>query len=139
MSEHDSDEQSEDAFEDSAQYEFKGRELWFSYRHYYALTSISSNAKMSAEEQVLLVFWSATHSPDEIKQLRADWRSDEADVFQRFEDVPENFNLAPGSQNMLDLALVVEKIWKDIDQSRDNVKSKVKKGGSKNASNPPGK
>jgi len=135
----DNEEYSEDAFEESAQYEFNGQKLWFSYRHYFALTAISSKAEMSAEEQVLLVFWIATHSPEEIKQLRADWRRDQDDIFDRFEDVPEQFNLAPGSQDMLNLAEVVNKMWNDIDHSRDKIKANSKKGGAKNSDGQPGK
>ena len=139
MSNDDLAELSEDAFEDSGTYEFKGRPLWFGYRHYYALTAISSQASMSAEEQVLLVFWIATHSPDGIKQLRADWRKEPDHVFERFEDVPEDYGLAPGSQDMLDLALVVEKIWSDIDNSPDEVKKSKSKGGWEEPDDQPGK
>ena len=139
MSEYDFQDEAEEAFEDSGQYEFKGRPLWFGYRHYYAMTAINMESRMSAEEQVLLVFWIATHNQEEIKQLRTDWRKDPDEVFERFEGVPENFGLAPGSQDMLDLALVVEKIWKDIEASRDEIKSTPAKGKGKEGDGQPGK
>jgi hypothetical protein len=120
----------EEAFEDSSQYEFDGIPLYFSYRHYYALLAIMKEAEMSAEEQVLLIFWVATHSSEGIKELRRKWRNDNDLVFEEFEDAPEKFNLIPGSSKMLDLASMVHKMWDDVEKSKDEVKeSKDEKKG----------
>jgi hypothetical protein len=93
----------DEAFEDSSQYEFKGIPLYFSFRHYYALLAIMAEAQMSAEEQCLLIFWIATHNPDQIKELRQRWRKDQDEVFDDFENVPELYDLAPGSNDLLEM------------------------------------
>tara|TARA_R100000808_G_scaffold260_2_gene1556 strand:+ start:3774 stop:4181 length:408 start_codon:yes stop_codon:yes gene_type:complete len=111
----------EDAFEDSAQYEFDGIPLYFSYRHYYALLAIMKEAEMSAEEQVLLIFWVATHSGDKVKELRKKWRNDKDLVFEEFENAPEKFNLSPGSPKMIDIASIAHKMWEDVEKSKDEV------------------
>jgi hypothetical protein len=112
----------DEAFEDSSQYEFKGMPLYFSFRHYYALLAIMAEAQMSAEEQCLLIFWIATHNPDQIKELRQRWRKDQDEVFDDFENVPELYDLAPGSNDLLEIAEIANKIWNDIENSKDTVK-----------------
>jgi hypothetical protein len=112
----------DEAFEDSSQYEFKGIPLYFSFRHYYALLAIMAEAQMSAEEQCLLIFWIATHNPDQIKELRQRWRKDQDEVFDDFENVPELYDLAPGSNDLLEIAEIANKIWNDIENSKDTVK-----------------
>ena len=85
---------------------------------------------------MLLVFWIATHDAEGIKRLRAEWRRDQEEVFTRFEDAPEDFGIAPGSQDMLDLAVIVNKIWQDVESSRDEVKRVSKKGGKEDDGQP---
>jgi hypothetical protein len=95
---------------------------YFSFRHYYALLAIMAEAQMSAEEQCLLIFWIATHNPDQIKELRQRWRKDQDEVFDDFENVPELYDLAPGSNDLLEIAEIANKIWNDIENSKDTVK-----------------
>ena len=118
----DYNELAEEAFEDSPQYEFKGTPLYFSYRHYYALLAIMAEAEMCAEEQILLIFWVATHTPEEAKQLRQNWRKDKDQVFDDFEIVPEKYNLKPGSNDLIEVASVANKIWNDVENSKDEIK-----------------
>ena len=113
----------EEAFEDSPEYEFKGIPLYFSYRHYYAMLAMMKDSEMSYEEQVLLVFWIATHTPENIKNLRKKWRKNKELVFEEFEQMPEIYNLTPGSQDTLDIAEIASKIWSDIENSADVVSS----------------
>ena len=122
---------SEEAFEDSPQYEFKGIPLYFSYRHYYALLAIMAEAEMCAEEQILLIFWVATHTPEEIKKLRQTWRKDKDQVFDDFEIVPEKFNLKPGSNDLIECASIANKIWNDVESSKDEIKEQETSDGTK--------
>lgn len=111
----------EDALEDSSTYEYKGQPLYFSYRHYYAMLAILKEAEMSSEEQILLIFWISTHNPNEISQLRKKWRKNKELVFDEFEQVPETFNLTPGSVEMIEIAEISSKLWQDIENSADTI------------------
>jgi hypothetical protein len=112
----------DEAFEDSAQYEYNGTPLYFSYRHYYALLAIMAESEMSAEEQVLLIFWIATHDGEKIKELRRNWRKDKDFVFDEFEAMPEIYELRPGSNELLEIADIAGKIWSDVENSKDQIK-----------------
>jgi len=79
-------------------------------------------AEMSAEEQVLLIFWVATHSSEGIKDLRKKWRNDKDLVFEEFEDAPEKFNLIPNSSKMVKIAEIAFKMWGDVENSKDDLK-----------------
>tara|TARA_Y100000356_G_scaffold130155_1_gene132082 strand:+ start:1138 stop:1557 length:420 start_codon:yes stop_codon:yes gene_type:complete len=107
------------AFERSGNYEWRGQPLHFSRRHYYAALAIANESSISAEEQVLLAFWIATHDEEEIKSLRSRWRIDKESVFDEFEDVPDRFDLAPGSEEMVQVAGIVESMWQDVAASKD--------------------
>jgi hypothetical protein len=43
-------------------------------------------------------------------------------VFDDFENVPELYDLAPGSNDLLEIAEIANKIWNDIENSKDTVK-----------------
>ncbi len=109
----------EDAFEESGSYQFQGRPLYFSRRHYFALMSIATGVTMSKEEQVLLAFFVATHDPDEIKELRSTFRRNPDAVWDRFEDVPDDYNLHPNSAALIEIAETVEMMLRDIEASTD--------------------
>jgi len=109
----------EDAFEESGSYQFQGRPLYFSRRHYFALTSMATGVTMSKEEQVLLAFFVATHDPDAIKSLRSTFRRNPDAVWDRFEDVPDNFNLHPNSPAIIELAQLIEEMMTAIEESSD--------------------
>jgi|TARA_Y100001973_G_scaffold81846_1_gene120760 hypothetical protein len=109
----------EDAFEESGSYQFQGRPLYFSRRHYFALMSIATGVTMSKEEQVLLAFFVATHDPDDIKELRSTFRRNPDAVWDRFEDVPDDYNLHPNSASLIEIAETVEMMLRDIEASTD--------------------
>ena len=109
----------EDAFEESGSYQFQGRPLYFSRRHYFALMSIATGVTMSKEEQVLLAFFVATHDPDDIKELRSTFRRNPDAVWDRFEDVPDDYNLHPNSAALIEIAETVEMMLRDIEASTD--------------------
>ena len=111
----------DDAFEESGSYQFQGRPLYFSRRHYFALTAMAADVTMSKEEQVLLAFFVATHDPDDIKQLRSSFRRHPEAVWERFEDVPDDFGIHPNSAALLEIAETVETMLKDIEASSDQV------------------
>lgn len=122
----DENELADEAFEDGPEYEFNGIPLYFSFRHYYALLAIMQEAQLSAEEQCLLIFWVATHDPDQIKELRKKWRRDKDEIFDEFEETPERYDLKPGSQNIIKIAEIAAKIWDDIENSKDDLKPQKK-------------
>ena len=111
----------EDAFEDSVLYEYKGQPLYFSYKHYYAMVAMLQNTKISSEEQILLMFWIATHNPTEIAQLRKKWRKNQDLVFDEFDEFPERFGIHPASNEMLEIAEIASKLWKDVENSADSI------------------
>ena len=110
---------SEIAFERSDNYQWRGTKLNFSRRHYYAALAIANAARMSPEEQVLLAFWVSTHTEDEIRDLRGRWRSDPESVHNDIEDVPDRFDITPNSEEMIEVAAVVEDMWQDVSASKD--------------------
>ena len=109
----------DDAFEDSGAYEFRGKPLYFSRRHYFALTSMATGVTMSKEEQVMLAFFVATHDPDAIKRLRATFRRNPEAVWDRFEEVPDDFGLHPSSPAIIELAELIEEMMTAIEASSD--------------------
>jgi hypothetical protein len=42
-------------------------------------------------------------------------------VFDEFEQVPETFNLTPGSVEMIEIAEISSKLWQDIENSADAI------------------
>lgn len=109
----------DEAFEESGSYEFRGKPLYFSRRHYFALMSMATGVTMAKEEQVLLAFFIATQDPDAIKQLRSDFRRNPDAVWERFEDVPDDFEIHPNSDALVEIAETVETMLKDIEASSD--------------------
>ena len=110
----------DEAFEDSGGYEFRGKPLYFSRRHYFALMSMAAGVTMAKEEQVLLAFFISTHDPDAIKRLRSTFRRNPEAVWERFEDVPDDFGIHPNSDDLIEIAETVESMLKDIEASSDH-------------------
>ena len=110
----------DDAFEESGAYEFRGKPLYFSRRHYFALMSMATGVTMAKEEQVLLAFFISTHDPDAIKSLRSTFRRTPEAVWERFEDVPDDFGIHPNSDDLIEIAETVESMLKDIEASSDH-------------------
>lgn len=112
------DELTEDAFLDSGDYVFNGRPHFFSFNHRYALLAMIKEAgKISLEEQSLIMFWISSFPPDELKQIRSEWRQDPEIVFNRFEDRAEEFIFPAGSKELLEVGEFCGKIWDDIEAS----------------------
>ena len=112
------DELTEDAFLDSGDYVFNGRPHFFSFNHRYALLAMIKEAgKISLEEQSLIMFWISSFPPDELKQIRSEWRQDPEIVFNRFEDRAEEFIFPAGSKDLLEVGEFCGKIWDDIEAS----------------------
>ena len=112
------DELTEDAFLDSGDYVFNGRPHFFSFNHRYALLAMIKEAgKISLEEQSLIMFWISSFPPDELKQIRSEWRRDPEIVFNRFEDRAEEFIFPAGSKELLEVGEFCGKIWDDIEAS----------------------
>ena len=112
------DELTEDAFLDSGDYVFNGRPHFFSFNHRYALLAMIKEAgKISLEEQSLIMFWISSFPPDELKQIRSEWRQDPEIVFNRFEDRAEEFIFPAGSKELLEVGEFCGKIWDDVEAS----------------------
>ena len=112
------DELTEDAFLDSGDYVFNGRPHFFSFNHRYALLAMIKEAgKISLEEQSLIMFWISSFPPDELKEIRSEWRQDPEIVFNRFEDRAEEFIFPAGSKELLEVGEFCGKIWDDIEAS----------------------
>ena len=112
------DELTEDAFLDSGDYVFNGRPHFFSFNHRYALLAMIKEAgKISLEEQSLIMFWISSFPPDELKQIRSEWRQDPEIVFNRFEDRSEEFIFPAGSKELLEVGEFCGKIWDDVEAS----------------------
>ena len=116
------DELTEDAFLDSGDYVFNGRPHFFSFNHRYALLAMIKEAgKISLEEQSLIMFWLSSFPPDELKQIRSEWRRDPEIVFNRFEDRDESFVFAPESKEIIEMSEFCGKMWDHIDGSTNIV------------------
>ena len=116
------DELTEDAFMDSGDYVFNGRPHFFSFNHRYALLAMIKEAgKISLEEQTLIMFWISSFSPDDLKQLRSEWRRDSEIVFERFENRDEEFVFAPDSKEVAAMADFCASIWDHIEGSTNIV------------------
>ena len=75
---------------------------------------------MAKEEQVLLAFFISTHDPDAIKGLRSTFRRNPEAVWERFEDVPDDFGIHPNSGDLVEIAETVEAMMSDIEASSDH-------------------
>jgi len=75
---------------------------------------------MAKEEQVLLAFFISTHDPEDIKQLRSTFRRTPEAVWDRFEDVPDDFGIHPNSSDLVEIAETVEAMMSDIEASSDH-------------------
>ena len=82
---------------------------------------MATGVTMAKEEQVLLAFFISTHDPDAIKQLRSTFRRNPEDVWDRFEAVPDDFEIHPNSDDLVEIAVTVEGMLKDIEASSDFV------------------
>ena len=122
MTQDELDELTEDAFLDSGDYVFNGRPHFFSFNHRYALLAMIKEAgKISLEEQSLIMFWLSSFPPDELKQIRSEWRRDPEIVFNRFEDMDESFVFAPESKEIIEMSEFCGKMWDHIDGSTNIV------------------
>ena len=122
MTQDELDELTEDAFLDSGDYVFNGRPHFFSFNHRYALLAMIKEAgKISLEEQSLIMFWLSSFAPDELKQIRSEWRRDPEIVFNRFEDRDESFVFAPESKEIIEMSEFCGKMWDHIDGSTNIV------------------
>ena len=122
MTQDELDELTEDAFLDSGDYVFNGRPHFFSFNHRYALLAMIKEAgKISLEEQSLIMFWLSSFPPDELKQIRSEWRRDPEIVFNRFEDRDESFVFAPESKEIIEMSEFCGKMWDHIDGSTNIV------------------
>jgi hypothetical protein len=116
------DELTEDAFLDSGDYVHNGRPHFFSFNHRYALLAMIKEAgKISLEEQSLIMFWLSSFGPDELKQIRSEWRRDPEIVFSRFEDRDDAFVFAPDSEEIIAMSEFCGKMWDHIDGSTNIV------------------
>ena len=116
----------DDAFEDSASYEWKGRPLYFGLRHYYAVMSIGSMANISDIERIFLVLWIASHDEIEIKKIRKLWRTDQDKIYDAIEEVPFTFDVHT-EKDTAQLTKLINSIWDDIEASRDQIDTEEEK------------
>ena len=82
---------------------------------------IKEAGKISLEEQSLIMFWLSSFAPDELKQIRSEWRRDPEIVCNRFEDRDESFVFAPESKEIIEMSEFCGKMWDHIDGSTNIV------------------
>ena len=116
----------DDAFEESASYEWKGQPLYFGLRHYYAVMSIGSMANISDIERIFLVLWIASHNEIEIKKIRKLWRTDQDKIYDAIEEVPFTFDVHT-EKDTAQLTKLINTIWDDIEASRDKIDTEEEK------------
>ena len=119
----------DEAFEDSGAYELNGTPLYFGLRHYYAVMTIGSMASISDIERVFLVLWVATHDETEVKGIRKTWRNNPDAIYSAIEEVPFKYNVH-GDKAVKQISELVNKMWDDIEASRDQIDEDEEKNSS---------
>jgi len=112
----------DDAFEDSDSMEWKGKPLFWSFRHWYLfLPMIKSSGEMCESEQITLALWIATHDEQQIKELRSKYRRNQDEVFGDFEEAPEKLGVEPGSTALAEAGEIVTHLIESVTASQESL------------------
>lgn len=112
----------DDAFEDSDIMTWQGRQLFWSFRHWYLfLPMIKAGGEMCESEQITLALWIATHDEQQIKELRSKYRKNADAVFSDFEEAPEQLGVEPGSIALGEAGEIVTHLIESVTASQETL------------------